>query len=607
MGSSGHVHLSVAGEDGDNLFDPDGQRPVAARPALHRRPHAPRAGVHGAGLPVRQLLQAARPGELRDGRRSTSAREGRTTPFRVCGHGASRNVEYRIPGADGNPYLVLAAMLAAGLDGIEHGAEPFAAGTAEAARGRRPARRPARRDRSLAPAASGRVDVRRPRRRHARRRAPARARRVRARDLRHRAAARFRVGVAARHRRAGGIGLATARRARCATAYDVVVADVLDPPADLDAAFVRCDLSDLDASSRRCARRSPASCRCSSTPPASSSGPTSASTPMPELERVYAVNMRAPLFLIQGLSDRFGAGSAIVNVASMEATDVVASTGRTTPIYASTKAALKNLTETLAAELGAARHPRQRRRAGPDRDAADAGIPSETRDWFIRLTPLGDGFGQPEDVADVIAFLASGDARFVTGVCVAVDGGMSLGLVAPLIPGARRRASSPTGRRSGATSARGRGPSRPSRPPDRIERARRRGRGDEDARRSPASCRSRPRRSTSCTPPGAARMAELLGVAGADLGAARGGLAGLDRRLRARGSPGQPLEPLLDALARRARPRTCRRSPTSSTASSRRAARSGWASCGPTCRPTASSSTARPTGPTAPGRRRPSG
>ena len=226
------------------------------------------------------------------------------------------------------------------------------------------------------------------------------------------------MGVALVTGGAGGIGLATARRL-LHDGLDVVVADVLDPPADLDAAFVRCDLDrPRRRRSRRCARRSPASCRCSSTPPASSSGRTSASTPLPEFERVYAVNMRAPLFLIQGLSDRFGEGSAIVNVASMEATDVVASTGRTTAIYASTKAALKNLTETLAAELG----PRGIRvnavAPGLIATRLTTGIPSETRDWFNRLTPLGDGFGQPEDIADVIAFLASGDARFVTGVCV---------------------------------------------------------------------------------------------------------------------------------------------------------------------------------------------
>ena len=45
---------------GENLFDPDGDGPVAGRPPVHRRHHAPRAGVHGAGVPVRELLQAPR-------------------------------------------------------------------------------------------------------------------------------------------------------------------------------------------------------------------------------------------------------------------------------------------------------------------------------------------------------------------------------------------------------------------------------------------------------------------------------------------------------------------------------------------------------------------
>ena len=101
--------------------------------------------------------------------------------------------------------------------------------------------------------------------------------------------------------------------------------------------------------------------------------------------------MRAPLFVIQGLADLFHEGSAIVNVASMEASHVVASTGRTTTIYASTKAALKNLTETLAAELG----PRGIRvnavAPGLIVTRLTTGMPSETRDWFNRLTPLGDG------------------------------------------------------------------------------------------------------------------------------------------------------------------------------------------------------------------------
>ena len=236
------------------------------------------------------------------------------------------------------------------------------------------------------------------------------------------------MGVALVTGGAGGIGLATARRLQ-RDGLDVVVADVLDPPADLQATFVRCDLSDLDASIEALREAIPGPLQVLVNAAGIVERTHFGEYTVPEFERVYAVNIRAPLFLIQGLADRFGEGSAIVNVASMEATDVVASTGRTTSIYASTKAALKNLTETMAAELG----PRGIRvnavAPGLIVTRLTTGIPSETRDWFNRLTPLGDGFGQPEDIADVIAFLASGDARFVTGVCVAVDGGLSLGLV----------------------------------------------------------------------------------------------------------------------------------------------------------------------------------
>ena len=67
------------------------------------------------------------------------ARDNRTAGFRIVGHGQSRRVECRIPGADVNPYLGCAALLAAGLDGIVGEADPgpelignaYAAGGAE--------------------------------------------------------------------------------------------------------------------------------------------------------------------------------------------------------------------------------------------------------------------------------------------------------------------------------------------------------------------------------------------------------------------------------------------------------------------------------------------
>ncbi len=53
--------------------------------------------------------------------------DNRTTGFRVVGRDSSLRVECRIPGADANPYLVFAALIAAGLDGLERKLEPEAA------------------------------------------------------------------------------------------------------------------------------------------------------------------------------------------------------------------------------------------------------------------------------------------------------------------------------------------------------------------------------------------------------------------------------------------------------------------------------------------------
>src|SRR6185503_673911 len=50
--------------------------------------------------------------------------DNRTCGFRVVGHGKSKRVETRIPGGDVNPYLAFAALIAAGLHGLEHELEP---------------------------------------------------------------------------------------------------------------------------------------------------------------------------------------------------------------------------------------------------------------------------------------------------------------------------------------------------------------------------------------------------------------------------------------------------------------------------------------------------
>ena len=236
------------------------------------------------------------------------------------------------------------------------------------------------------------------------------------------------MGVAVVTGGAGGIGLATARRLR-RDGYDVVVADILDPPADLEATYVRCDLADLEPS--LAALRAAVGEELSVLVNAAGivERTTFGEHSEQEWERIYAVNARAPLFVVQGLADLLHEGSAIVNVTSMEASHVVATTGRTTAIYASTKGALKNLTETLAAELG----PRGIRvnglmpgRIETDRirelDGDGAKGRKARESWEARI-PLRR-YGTPEEFGRVAAFVLSPAASFLTGAMVPVDGGM---------------------------------------------------------------------------------------------------------------------------------------------------------------------------------------
>src|SRR6266511_2960727 len=93
-----------------------------------------RRGMHGAGIPIEFSKGEAWYGQHEVNTRYAAeswaptsiswGRDNRTCGFRIVGHGQARRVECRIPGADVNPYLGYAALLAAGLDGIERGTDP---------------------------------------------------------------------------------------------------------------------------------------------------------------------------------------------------------------------------------------------------------------------------------------------------------------------------------------------------------------------------------------------------------------------------------------------------------------------------------------------------
>ncbi len=139
IGSSCHIHQSLVGDDGKSAFvDSDGEETDTFRHFLGgMRNHIRELALFVApaiNSYKRYAAESWAPTSVSWGR------DNRTCGFRVVGHGQSRRVECRIPGADANPYLAFAALLAAGLDGIEKGTDPgpelkgnaYEAGEAEA-------------------------------------------------------------------------------------------------------------------------------------------------------------------------------------------------------------------------------------------------------------------------------------------------------------------------------------------------------------------------------------------------------------------------------------------------------------------------------------------
>lgn len=146
-------------------------------------------------------------------------------------------------------------------------------------------------------------------------------------------------------------------------------------------------------------------------------------TDVGEWERVMGINLRAPFFLIRGLAPNLQeAGGAVVNLSSIMG-------HRPSPgayPYQASKAALRHLTKALALEL--APHVRVNT-VSPGFIMTDINSGAWQNPAFRRQvegeTPLAR-WGQPDDIAGVVRFLLSDEARFITGQTLLVDGGKGL-------------------------------------------------------------------------------------------------------------------------------------------------------------------------------------
>jgi len=141
-----------------------------------------------------------------------------------------------------------------------------------------------------------------------------------------------------------------------------------------------------------------------------------------QFRKMFDINVLGLLLVTQAASPHLVEGGSIINIGS----GVTAITPPGTAVYTATKGAVDVITGVLAKELG----PRKIRvnSVNPSLTATEgthsAGmLATDFEAGIVAQTPLGR-LGQPQDIADVVAFVASDDARWLTGEKIIAGGGL---------------------------------------------------------------------------------------------------------------------------------------------------------------------------------------